>query len=124
MFKNGIDLKALGVWNLVITVIVLLVRLLDNSETAYQGQLWFMPLLTLGLGLLLIYKATNRFEKGSTALRTRLLLFVGAIAFVSVKYMPADTDNWLYSYIAASAMLLVGLGWYFVRWTIRKSVLI
>lgn len=124
MFKNGIDLKSLGIWNLVITVIVLIVRLAGTTAAAYDGPLWAMPLLTLGLGLLLIYKANGQFDRGNAALRTRLILFTGAVMFVTLKYAAIDESKMLYAYIGVNILLLAGLSWYFVRWYVRKTVLI
>lgn len=124
MFRNGLDLKSLGIWNLVITVLVLLVRLTGNPAAMYATSLWAMPLLTLGLGLLLIYRSTKQWDNGGAVLRARLTLFSGAVVFVALKFSAFDETRLMYSYLAATTMLLAGLLWYFMRWYVRKSVLL
>jgi hypothetical protein len=124
MFNKGIDLKSLGIWNLVITVLVLLVRLAENPAAMYAQSLWAMPLLTMGLGLFLIFRSTNQWDKGGAVLRARLMLFAGTILFIALKFSAFDDVRLMYSYWAVSLMLLVALLWYFIRWYVRKSVLI
>lgn len=124
MFKNGIDLKSLGIWNLVITALVLIVRLFSTPDEVMANALWVMPLLTLALGLLLIYRSTKTFDKGNAALRVRMLLFVGSVMFLAVKFKPTAGENTYWLYISSILLLLAALGWYFVRWSFRKSVAI
>jgi len=124
MFKNGIDLKMLGVWNLAITALVLVVRLFSSPAEVMATSLWAMPLFTLGLGLLLVYRGTNRLDTGNAVLRVRMLLFVGSCLFLAVKYQPLSMEKTSNLHLTAIIILLAALSWYFVRWVSRKSVAI
>jgi|GEM_PF-5985394 len=124
MFKNGIDLKMLGIWNLVITALVLLVRLFYTPAEVMKNSLWAMPLLTLGLGLLLVYRSTKIFDKGNAVLTTRMLLLVGSILFLAVKYQPLTQDKAGWLHLSSIIILLAALSWYFVRWALHKKVAI
>jgi len=124
MFKNSIDLKMLGIWNLAITAVVLVVRLFSTPAEVMTTSLWAMPLFTLALGLLLVYRGTNRLDKGNAVLRVRMLLFVGSIAFLAVKYQPLTEEKASWLYLSSIIILLAALSWYFVRWAMRKTVAI
>lgn len=124
MFKNGIDLKILGIWNLAITALVLVVRMFYSPAEVMTNSLWAMPLLTLGLGLLLIYRSTKIFDQGNAVLTARMLLFVGSCLFLAVKYQPLSAEKTSNLHLTAIIILLTALSWYFVRWAARKSVAI
>lgn len=114
----------LGIFNLVITALVLLIRLFTGPSGALESPLWAIPLLTLGLGLLLIYKSTNHIAKGKATLRVRLVLFVGSVLYITVKYQPLAAEKILWLHSTACVLLLAGLGWYFLRWWSNKTVAI
>lgn len=124
MFKNGIDLKSLGIWNLVITAVVLIVRFFAVYTDVLAEPLWAMPLFTLGLGLLLIYRATNKLDTGRGVKFARLALLIGSVDLVMLKILTLDPDRLQWLFLTANAFLLAGLCWYFLRWYLRKEVLI